>query len=348
MVMDEKAWGVVSLQSGGSGNDEYTVSVGSSCLIADAYKSSGDSLRIDDYSENITEFFSVEGRHLFISTTWGTNVLIVDALNSRGAMETIIFSDITLAGSADSSSRLLKSYQTRGDQSFDQLISRGDFDPRAMGMQAAEDVRDAVQSLYSYNIANAFALDRTGGALMNTELPKGAQDYQFYNFGAARYGIQDKTKSTIDEITGLPALSFSGSCISVVSEIKGVFDQLTGEDTQDAQIYRLYNAAFARFPDAGGLRFWIKQYVNGSEYRNIAKSFINSSEFKSRYGMDNSNEDYAVNMYKNVLGRLPDAAGLSYWVNTLETGTNSRENVLGYFAESFENKTLFSQVTGFV
>ncbi len=217
-----------------------------------------------------------------------------------------------------------------------------------MGMRAAEEVRDAVQSLYSYNITNAFALERTGGALINTELPKAAQGYQFYNFGGARYGIQDKTKSTIDEITGLSTLSFGDSDISVASEIKGVFDQLTGEDTQDAQVYRLYNAAFARFPDAGGLRFWIKQYANGSEYINIAKSFIDSSEFESRYGMNNSNEDYAVNMYKNVLGRLPDAAGLSYWVSTLETGANSRENVLGCFAESFENKTLFSQVTGFV
>lgn len=53
-------------------------------------------------------------------------------------------------------------------------------------------------------------------------------------------------------------------------------------------------------------------------------------------------------MYKNILGRLPDAEGLNYWVANLNAGTNSRVDVLGGFSESIENKNLFSQVTGFV
>lgn len=346
--LDGKQWWVPSLLSGGSGNDQYSVGPGDSCFIEDAYNSSRDSIRIYDYSRNIVDFFSIEGRHLFISTTWGTNVLVIDALNSRGAIETIAFSDITFSGSPESSSTLLKSYQTSGDKTIDQLMSQDDFNPRVMGVQTAQDVRNIIQSLYSYNIENSSALSRVSGALTNPVLSTGAADYFFYNLGAGRYGIQNKNKTTIDEVTGLSLLSFNGSTVSVANDIKGVFDQLTGKETLDAQMYRLYNAAFARFPDASGLRFWISQYANGSEYNSIAKSFIDSAEFKSRYGANSTNEDYSKNLYKNVLGRLPDAAGLLYWVNTLETGINSRENVLSGFAESIENKTLFSQVTGFL
>ena len=88
--------------------------------------------------------------------------------------------------------------------------------------------------------------------------------------------------------------------------------------------------------------------AKGLDYRNIAESFIISSEFKQRYGALNTNLEFATNMYKNILGRLPDAEGLNYWVSNLNAGTNSRVDVLGGFSESVENKNLFSQVTGFV
>lgn len=175
-----------------------------------------------------------------------------------------------------------------------------------------------------------------------------SSEYNFFKLGEDRYGLQVRGQSSVDEITGLSVLAFADKRVSIVDDVKGVFDQLTGKETQDAQMYRLYNAAFARFPDASGLRYWINEYTTGvSSYRSIAQSFLNSEEFKSQYGVNNTNEDFVNNMYKNILGRLPDADGLRYWVTNLDTGRDSRVNVLGGFSESTENKTLFSQVTGF-
>ena len=36
---------------------------------------------------------------------------------------------------------------------------------------------------------------------------------------------------------------------------KGTFDQVTGLNTDDAKMFRLYNAAFKRLPDSDGLKY---------------------------------------------------------------------------------------------
>ena len=198
-------------------------------------------------------------------------------------------------------------------------------------------------------VDNLYAKALIAGPLVQTNITGVQINYQFYNIGSGRYGIRQKESAKIDEITGLASISISGTTISISQDIQGVFDQVTGMETQDAQAFRIYNAAFARFPDSSGLRYWINEYKSGiSNYRTIAQSFINSNEFALRYGANNSNEEFINNMYKNVLGRLPDASGLAYWVGNLNSGADSRVNVLGGFSESAENKILFSQGTGFI
>ena len=195
----------------------------------------------------------------------------------------------------------------------------------------------------------SYSLSKLSGLISPNSLIGAFENYQFYNLGGNRQGIQKKGTSAIDEITGISTLTFKDSRISVSDNIIGVFNQVTGKDTKDAQIFRLYNASFNRFPDSDGLKYWINEYSKGiTDYKNIAESFIISNEFKQRYGATNTNLEFATNMYKNILGRLPDADGLNYWVSNLNAGTNSRVDVLGGFSESIENKNLFSQVTGFI
>jgi len=195
----------------------------------------------------------------------------------------------------------------------------------------------------------SYSLSRLSGSTSPNSLIGAFENYQFYNLGGNRQGIQKKGTGAIDEITGISTLTFSDTRISVLDGITGVFNQVTGKETKDAQMFRLYNASFNRFPDSNGLKYWINEYSKGiTDYRNIAESFIISNEFKQRYGATNTNLEFATNMYKNILGRLPDSDGLNYWVSNLNAGTNSRVDVLGGFSESVENKNLFSQVTGFV
>ena len=130
----------------------------------------------------------------------------------------------------------------------------------------------------------------------------------------------------------------------------GVFHQLEGYkpdaiNNPSAQIFRLYNAAFARFPDADGLRYWINDYKTQS-IRSISSNFIISNEFISKYGQNNTTSNFVDNLYLNILGRLPDESGKIYWVNQINSGKETRSLVLLGFSESIENKGIFTDLTG--
>ena len=180
------------------------------------------------------------------------------------------------------------------------------------------------------------------------------RDYKFYKKDNGIYQI--KTDSGYDDITGLPLLTFTGETatssfrnISAIVDIKGTFDQVTGLNTNDAKIFRLYNAAFKRLPDADGLKYWIGKYTSGEDDdRAVAQSFLISDEFKERYGDNVSNAKYVETLYVNVLGRDYDQEGYNYWLGNLNSGVETRYELLLGFAESAENKTLFTEMTGFI
>ena len=146
-----RAWVVPAIASGGGGSDTYSLSNGSNAIIYDASNSVNDSLRIFDFFGNVVEFFSVEQRHIFIYTAAGTNLILVDALNERGTIETIQFSDQSFSGSPNSVKSLVSLYQTRSDQSFDALVSSGLFNPAVAGVTSAQGVRDIINSVYTFN-----------------------------------------------------------------------------------------------------------------------------------------------------------------------------------------------------
>ena len=80
--------------------------------------------------------------------------------------------------------------------------------------------------------------------------------------------------------------------------------------------------------------------------RAVASSFLVSNEFKTLYGENVTDTTYVNNLYQNVLGRLPDSSGLNYWLGQLNSGAETRYEVLLGFSESTENKTLFTEMTG--
>ena len=136
--------------------------------------------------------------------------------------------------------------------------------------------------------------------------------------------------------------------VSAIADIKGVFDQVTGKENPTGEMFRLYNAAFARFPDSDGLEYWIDKYSSGeNDSRAVASSFLVSAEFSERYGANVTNAKYVETLYTNVLGRDFDQSGYNYWLGNLNAGIETRYELLLGFAESAENKVLFTDMTGF-
>jgi hypothetical protein len=105
------------------------------------------------------------------------------------------------------------------------------------------------------------------------------------------------------------------------------------------QIALLYRAALGRLPDAPGLAAWTSYLTGGVEnLQQIAQNFAQSQEFTERFGaLDNAG--FVTQMYQNVLGRPPDAAGFAAWTGQMAANPAvfTRGFVLAGFGESQES-----------
>jgi hypothetical protein len=76
----------------------------------------------------------------------------------------------------------------------------------------------------------------------------------------------------------------------------------------------LYEEAFARPADLGGLDHWLARIAAGGDRSRlvVARSFLNSDE---------GSRNEAVLAYEELLGRQPDPQGLAFWTAFLRTGS---------------------------
>ncbi|HEU4851214.1 MAG TPA: DUF4214 domain-containing protein [Telluria sp.] len=145
-------------------------------------------------------------------------------------------------------------------------------------------------------------------------------------------------------------VTIEGAGVRVVHKVSGAIstfdsvdrlefiDRITvlGSDGIEAAVYRLYQAAFDRKPDAYGLGFWVDAAGKGTPLRDIALGFMASPEFAALYGSGDA-RSFLERVYRNVLHREPDAGGLDWWIGSLTAGTPRVDALLG-FSESGENK----------
>ena len=78
----------------------------------------------------------------------------------------------------------------------------------------------------------------------------------------------------------------------------------------------------------------------------VASSFLGSAEFAERYDSNVTDEKFVNTLYQNVWDKAPDKSGLNYWLGQLNNGAETRYEALLGFAESVENKGLFTDMTG--
>ena len=110
----------------------------------------------------------------------------------------------------------------------------------------------------------------------------------------------------------------------------------TAGNPNNAEVFRLYEAALGRAPDAGGQAFWSSSLSHGGTPPQVAQSLVGSAEFRQTFG-NLSASDFVSTLYQNVLHRAADTAGLQFWTNSLQSGTSEGSVVVG-FADSLENR----------
>lgn len=128
----------------------------------------------------------------------------------------------------------------------------------------------------------------------------------------------------VDTLVNVERLQFSDAKVAI--DING----------DGGMAYRLYQAAFNRTPDVGGLGFQMSALDNGLGIAQVAANFIASPEFQATYG-SLTDSQFVTQLYANVLHREPDAGGLAFHVDHLAHGF-TRADVLVGFSESPENQ----------
>jgi len=153
-----------------------------------------------------------------------------------------------------------------------------------------------------------------------------AQDFWMGSLSPEALGI---SRTTMDDLT--QAIAEANTLSDQIESLRVVTDE------KALSIARLYQTAFDRTPDLGGLNHWIDQWETVQlSMGQIADEFYNSLEFTTLYG-NPSDADYITQLYTNVLDRTPDTDGAANWLNQLNAG-QSRAWVMEQFSESLENK----------
>ena len=177
--------------------------------------------------------------------------------------------------------------------------------------------------------------DVISGTTGNDTIDGGADaDTVIYSGAKSAYAITNNTSSVTvssgadgtDTLTNIERIQFSD--MTVALDISGIA----------GQAYRVYQAAFNRTPDNAGLKYWIGLMDGGYTLAGVASGFIASTEFKTLYGSNPTNELLVSKLYDNVLHRTPDEGGYNYWVGLLNTKKIDTISTLINFSESTENQ----------
>ena len=110
-------------------------------------------------------------------------------------------------------------------------------------------------------------------------------------------------------------------------------------DPEASQVARLYYTALGRAPDFAGERHWVENVMEAGNLsiRQLAPVFYESREFKERYGEETTDRQFVELLYRNVLGRGGEEAGIDFWTDSLARGVERAEVVVS-FSQSFEHQ----------
>ncbi len=98
-------------------------------------------------------------------------------------------------------------------------------------------------------------------------------------------------------------------------------------------VARVYERVLDRVPDPAGLAYWSEGIIDRLTVAELTLQVLSSEEFFLRNGA--SNPGYVTGLYDAILDRVPDRAGLDYWVGRLDAGA-SRLAVAHQFTGSAE------------
>ncbi|MEW7849702.1 Ig-like domain-containing protein [Massilia aurea] len=97
--------------------------------------------------------------------------------------------------------------------------------------------------------------------------------------------------------------------------------------TYESAVHSFYFSYYGRPADPEGLAFWTNQLEQaGGNFGAIASAFAVSEEATVRFGADTTAQR-VTDVYQQLFGRAPDAAGLAFWSEAVDSGRTTLANV---------------------
>lgn len=113
-----------------------------------------------------------------------------------------------------------------------------------------------------------------------------------------------------------------------------------------------YRGLLSRLPDTGGFNFYVGEFRRAqcqgagavyTQVENISSGYANSTEYGLR---GRTNAQYMADLYNAFLRRGPDLAGINFYINQLNTGGKTREQVRQEFKTSPEFNLRVNSILG--
>lgn len=90
----------------------------------------------------------------------------------------------------------------------------------------------------------------------------------------------------------------------------------------------IYATFLHRTADAAGRDFWIDALADGATEEEVAVGFLESAEYAAKNAGDGA---FVAGLYRDILGRSPDASGRSAWTSALAAGASRAAIAQGFF-----------------
>ncbi len=106
----------------------------------------------------------------------------------------------------------------------------------------------------------------------------------------------------------------------------------------EGEIDRLYLALLDRHPEEAGLEYWVDRRIDGMALTEMVAFFRTSPEFQQTFGsqLNATTAEWVDFMYVEVLERPSEPEGKAFWVDQVESGQATKEDLIVFFADSVE------------
>ena len=215
-------------------------------------------------------------------------------------------------------------------------------------VSAVPDTTDPVVTITSPADGAEFDLDAVVAADFACTDPGGGIDTCLATFDGVAIldGANLDTAVAGEKSFSVTGLDLSGNSTTVTStvtiaeasevDIRIITGAYAGSSGDTAVVARLYVALLKRQPETAGHEYWMGQIASGVNHGEIAAFFVVSPEWQLVYG-DTTDEEFVDLLYQNVMHRVGETEGRTYWIDQLGDKT-PRLAVALFFSQSDEFK----------